>query len=181
MADVKPVDEPISVPDDAKRVDAPPAWLTADESKPAPPPETEESNATGDILVDLVSGIHDKIAEVTFYDGWKLTENDVKLWRKVLRFLLRSLPSKDWPLAIAVVSLMISEAMKFVGYMRFKRENAPAAQMTPTKVVPLTRVPTSHGEPTPDSTAIDPKHMPLVVPKRVQGPPQFLPRPEANN
>ena len=127
--------EEISIPDE-EREDAPPDWL---EGGPkigvlpgAAPTASEEAGATetGELVTDLVASIHDKLAESTGYGGWRLTENDVRLWQKVLKFLLRRLPGKDWPIAIAVVSLMISESMKFVGYMKFRRENAIS---TPTR------------------------------------------------
>lgn len=129
--------EPITIPDAAPdREDAPPGWLTGD-AEPASaaaadraPAETPGGNAAADVLVDLVDNVHDKIAAATQYDGWRLTEKDVSLWRKVLRYLLRSLPGKDWPIAIAVVSLLISESMKLVGYMQYKRANKIA---TPVK------------------------------------------------
>jgi hypothetical protein len=119
-------DEPVAVPDETPREPAPPAWLKESEEV-APPVESGGGNdESADILVSLVANIHDKAAEATRYDGWRLSDNDIKLWTKVLRFLLKKLPSKDWPLAIAVVSLAISESMKFVGYMKFRRETMPA-------------------------------------------------------
>ncbi len=121
-------EEPVVVPDEEEREEAPPSWLKEGTEAAAPPePENKGNDESADILVELVSSVHSKLAEATRYDGWLLSENDIRLWTKVLRFLLRKLPSKDWPLAIAVVSLAISESMKFVGYMRFRRENTVAA------------------------------------------------------
>ena len=125
--------EEITIPDE-EREDAPPEWLVEGPkigvlpgATPSASPEESGAAETGELVTDLVASIHDKLAESTGYGGWRLTESDVRLWQKVLKFLLRRLPGKDWPIAIAVVSLMISESMKFVGYMKFRRENAVSA------------------------------------------------------
>ena len=139
MSDAATETEEIIVPEEEAREEAPPDWLTDSSKIGVIPGEATKSSAevesgagaeTGEILTELVGSIHDKLADATGYAGWRLTEGDIRLWSKVLKFLLRKMPSKDWPIAIAVVSLAISESLKFVGFIRFKRTNAI---QTPTR------------------------------------------------
>jgi hypothetical protein len=186
MKEDKVAEEPISVPDATKREDAPPAWLTETEEKP---PEssviTEDDSAeTGDVIVELARDLHHQAAVATGYGiiynpqgeiqtyGFEMSPTLAKNLHKLLKIGLKKLPSKDWPLWICAISVLISYAMMFMGYIRFNRESAPERPI-PTKapkqvgniILPADR------EPSPD-----PKHMPLVVPGGAgRGPPMFLP------
>lgn len=177
-----PATEPISVPDAAPRAEAPPSWLTEDSAKVEESPLTTEQDAidTGDVIVDLIKDLHHKAAEATFYDGFEISEGMVNNWRKLLKVLLRRLPSKDWPLAICAVSLLIGYALMVTGYMRYRKESAGERQV-PTRVPKgiLAR----GGAPTPDAadalpklTGTDREHIGFVGPTSGgRGPPQFLP------
>lgn len=103
------------------REPAPPAWLQEQEAAPLPPKDTPESAETNDLVLSYVVDFHGQLADTTHYEGWRLTEARIELWRKSLRFLLRRLPVKDWPEILALAMLAMSEGMTVIGYLRFRR------------------------------------------------------------
>jgi len=98
--------------------------MSAGNDKPqvTAPSEAEDNSPASDILVDTVAIVHDKAAEVTGYEGWRLTDREIGLWRKILRYLLRSLPVKDWPMIVCFCALAMSEGTKVFGYLKFRKE-----------------------------------------------------------
>jgi hypothetical protein len=94
----------------------------------APPPG--QSSAAGspkqvptDILVGAVDLLHDKWADgLKIDEGIRLTEKEKSLWKQIFSYLIKSLPSKDWPIVIVIVSLVIAESSKVVLTVRVLRE-----------------------------------------------------------
>jgi hypothetical protein len=102
---------------------------------PVTPADKETQENAIDIIIGAVDLIHDRAADATGYGkgqnpdptateaewGWRLTQKEIELWRKVIRFLVRRLKMKDWDVVIALVGLMIAEASKVIGFVAWRR------------------------------------------------------------
>ena len=124
--------EPVTVeqqqPEEPK--DAP-AWMLKNDSQPASgtaeTPKTEsENNTIAEIGADAVATIHHRIAEGTGYEGWETTEKEYVMWCKVIAYLLRKLPVKDYPMIVILFSLITVEGSKVAGYVMWRRNNKKA-------------------------------------------------------
>ena len=109
-----------------------PSWLheesplsEANPSGEAASPHTDSQGSfeVADIVTDMVELTHDKIAKSTGYAEFALDEKEVSLWRRCLRYMLKNLPLKQWPMAIAVMSLIMAEGTKVYGLLMFLKAN----------------------------------------------------------
>jgi len=98
---------------------------------------TPEQEATRKEAVDILAGavdlLHDRAAVYTHYEGWRLTEKELRLWEKVLRFLLRRFDMKDWDIIITLVALVMAESSKLFGYLQFRRQKGAGAKESTDK------------------------------------------------
>jgi hypothetical protein len=120
--------EPISGPPAESLEPAPPAWLN--EKVPIPSdaaPSAEEESQAG-ILVSAIDLVHDRIAEATRYDGWRLSEKELKLWQNIIRHYIKYLPMKDWPHLMDIIGLVVMYASKGMGYLAFRKRAIDPAQ-----------------------------------------------------
>jgi hypothetical protein len=116
-------------PESKGRSDAP-GWMTgADPISSAPSkPISPEVESVADIVAQTAKLIHHKIAIAVNYPEFEYDAEEFELTRKVFRFMLRNLPTKDWPGLIMLMSWFVMEAFKVVGLMRLRKAR------TPTKV-----------------------------------------------
>ena len=85
--------------------------------------EPSDGSSLADIVADTVDMVHHKVAVSTGYAAFELDEKELALWRRVLRFLLKSLPLGKWPEAIACMSLIMAEGTKIYGLMVYMKES----------------------------------------------------------
>jgi len=95
---------------------------------------SEDMDLGTGLLLDTVKMIHGWAADESGYEGWRLSGEEVELWRKVLKLILKFLPMKDWPAIAAIVALIVCEGKKFVGWTRYKK--AKRGPTRPTKAPP---------------------------------------------
>ena len=115
-------EEPIVVPDDAARADAPPAWMLEQTSEPKPEAQDNDASDMADAILEIVKDAHHSAAEATHYDKFELPEGMAKNWLRLLRIALKKLPGKDWPILIAAFALVMGYVMMFSGYMKYRKE-----------------------------------------------------------
>ena len=77
-------------------------------------------------IVSLVVYVHKLLSDVTRWNGWVLTEEEKGMWATLSNALGSKLRIKDLPLILAAVGVLISEAVKVAGYIRYRRGNPPA-------------------------------------------------------
>ena len=77
-------------------------------------------------IVSLVVYVHRLLSEATHWQGWALNEEEKGMWTTLSNALGSKLKIKDLPLILAAVGVLISEAIKIAGYIRFRRGNPPA-------------------------------------------------------
>jgi hypothetical protein len=135
-----PAEETVTGPTLTPKQTVPTEWWkkqAAPTEEPVTPADTATQDSAVDILVGAVDLLHDRAAQATGYGygpnpdgtgrlwGWTLTEKEIELWRKVLKFLLRRLKMKDWDIIVALVGLVIAEGSKVMGYLQYRKNASP--------------------------------------------------------
>lgn len=140
-----PSEEPVKGPDITPKAEAPVDWWKKPRPEqnvePVSSADKETQEGAVDILVGSIDLLHDRAADSTHYEGWRLSPKEIELWRKVLRFMLRRLKMKDWDLVVAIVGLVIAESSKVMGYMQFRKSGGIGGATDKRQDVAASKVP----------------------------------------
>ena len=127
-------EETIVGPEPTGAETAPPSWLTSDkpilptDDEPSEAPKGKDDDVGAELAISTIRIAHDKAVEVTGYEGFMLPASMEDHWRKVVRYIFKRVPMKDWPLYMAALGLMVGYGAMVLGYVKHRREvsaNAP--------------------------------------------------------
>ena len=98
----------------------------AEQKEEETPLEAAQQANLAEAIVSLVVYVHRLLSEATHWQGWALNEEEKGMWTTLSNALGSKLRIKDLPLILAAVGVLISEAIKIAGYIRYRRGNPPA-------------------------------------------------------
>ena len=103
---------------------------TAEQKEEETPLAAAQQANLAEAIVSLVVYVHRLLSEATHWQGWALTEEEKGMWSTLSNALGSKLKIKDLPLILAAVGVLISEAVKVAGYIRYRRGSPPAPKKT---------------------------------------------------
>ena len=97
----------------------------AEQKEEETPLEAAQQANLAEAIVSLVVYVHRLLSEATHWQGWALNEEEKGMWTTLSNSLGSKLKIKDLPLILAAVGVLISEAVKVAGYIRYRRGSPP--------------------------------------------------------
>ena len=124
--------EPASPTVETVETDAPPTdggkWWENVRAEKDSPAQVGLSAAPSDLksvsslLAGAVAMAHDKAADVTKWDGWRLPESEKSWWAECFAYLLRDMDLKNAPIVILAAMLVMSEGSRVAMYLSWRKE-----------------------------------------------------------
>lgn len=108
---------------------SPPPWMLKEEKpevKDALPKKVSDASSdVGGLILDLVVSIHNKVADWTGYLGFKLDEDDRRIWGRVSNLIAKYVPFEKMPEMLIIVSVVMVEISKVGGFVMYWKETHP--------------------------------------------------------
>ena len=124
--------------------DSPPApdskWWEEVPTESDPPAKAGVAAAPADLksvsnlLAGAVAIAHDKGADVTGWEGWRLQESEKGWWAECFAFLLKDADLKNMPIVILVSMLVMSEGSRVAMYFKWRKDMGLSPLRKPRRV-----------------------------------------------